>query len=346
MTVVTGSTVKELACTMDVGVIGIGGFATKLIERIKEHPNLRIRFGYHPNREKAAHWDPELGTSSLADLLNAKSLEAIFVLTPTHLHFEYCAQVIGARKHVFVEKPLTHTLEDTRKLLGLLKDTPLKLMVGHNLRRQPWSREIKRIIRSGQLGHIVNVTINKSHGAIFDLPDTSWRKNILFHPEGPLATVGIHYFDLLHDWFGSIEFVDTILSCAANRSTAPDANAVMMGLSGGTTVFLQTNYCLCSEDYVHIYGTEGTLYYERNCLSLRLGRDTDRVPTQSRGIPLKTDQSLAEEIDEFYQSITAKRRIVTGPLEGLNNMIVLDACQISHQQKRRVFLKEYVDYFK
>ena len=315
---------------MEVGVIGIGGFASKVIEKIIEHPDLHILYGFHPDSNKIKQWDNKVGTSSLEDLILSERVEAVFVLTPNHLHADYVIKAIQARKHVFVEKPLAHTLKDAERIIYVLKKNPVRFMVGHNFRRKPCYRKIKELINSGCLGRIVNVTINHSHGAIFTLPESSWRKKVEFHPEGPLSTVGIHFFDLLHYWFGKISSLDAIISNVAGKSSAPDANAVMILLENGGSVFLQTNYCQCSESTLYIFGTEGTIYCDRNNLALRMGRDHDRTQSIPQPINLPNDNSLEEEIDEFYKNIVDDYPIETGSFEAFNAMIILDACNVSH----------------
>src|SRR4051794_32066113 len=46
------------------------------------------------------------------DLLNNKSIDAVFIMTPEHLHHDMAIAAIKAGKHVYVEKPLAHTIEE------------------------------------------------------------------------------------------------------------------------------------------------------------------------------------------------------------------------------------------
>ncbi len=330
---------------MNVGVIGIGGYAAKILDCLDKRSSFQVVYGYHPDPVKAKRWDPKRGTARLKDILSSQEIEAVFILTPTQHHFKYCVQAIKAGKHVFVEKPLTHKLSDARTIGKLLKGRSLRFFVGHNFRRQPWCREIKKIIESGRLGKIVSLVINKSHGGIYNLPANNWRADVQSHPEGPLATVGIHYFDLLHYWFGPVTAVNAVLKNVAGLGTAPDANAVMLMLKTGATVYLQTNYCQCLEDFIHIYGTDGTVYCQNHRLVVRHGRDVGRIPSPSKEIKLADDRSIDEQIKEFYKSIKSGKSIETGFKEGLNSLCVLDACGKSSNAGRWVKLDTYPDYF-
>ncbi len=63
--------------------------------------------------------------------------DAIDIVAPTSHHFELCALAIRKGKHVFVEKPLTNTMEEAKSLLKLAKESNLKFQVGHVERFNP-----------------------------------------------------------------------------------------------------------------------------------------------------------------------------------------------------------------
>lgn len=68
-------------------------------------------------------------------LINA--CDAIDVVAPTHFHFELCEKAIKSGKHVFVEKPLAHSMEEARILVKLVKESNIKMQVGHVERFNP-----------------------------------------------------------------------------------------------------------------------------------------------------------------------------------------------------------------
>ena len=63
--------------------------------------------------------------------------DAIDIVAPTSHHFELCALALRKGKHVFVEKPLTNTMEEAKALLKLAKESNLKFQVGHVERFNP-----------------------------------------------------------------------------------------------------------------------------------------------------------------------------------------------------------------
>lgn len=72
---------------------------------------------------------------SVAQLLAA--VDAVDVVTPTPAHYRLVSQALRAGKHVFVEKPVTQTVAQGRRLLALANETGLKVQVGHVERFNP-----------------------------------------------------------------------------------------------------------------------------------------------------------------------------------------------------------------
>lgn len=71
------------------------------------------------------------------------SCDIIDVITPTDHHFSVCMQAIRKGKHVFVEKPLAHTIPEGRDLVNMVREANVKMQVGHVERFNPAFLAIK-----------------------------------------------------------------------------------------------------------------------------------------------------------------------------------------------------------
>ena len=63
--------------------------------------------------------------------------DAVDIVSPTPTHYDLCTRAIRKGRHVFVEKPLAHTMEEARELVKLVKESNSKLQVGHVERFNP-----------------------------------------------------------------------------------------------------------------------------------------------------------------------------------------------------------------
>jgi predicted dehydrogenase len=93
---------------------------------------------YDPDDQNAASATAQFGSKryhSLSKLL--REVDAVDIVTPTPSHFALAAKALRAGKHVFVEKPVTATIPEGRKLLQLAEKQGLKVQVGHVERFNP-----------------------------------------------------------------------------------------------------------------------------------------------------------------------------------------------------------------
>ncbi len=89
-------------------------------------------------------------------------IDAAVVVTPAHTHFEFCRNLLEAGKDVFVEKPITMTSADAKKLVELAKRSGLILQVGHIFRFDPASVWMRDAIAQGRFGEIKMLRANFS----------------------------------------------------------------------------------------------------------------------------------------------------------------------------------------
>jgi predicted dehydrogenase len=88
-------------------------------------------------------------------LENASSFDAVLVATPDHWHHPLCKAFIKAGKHVYCEKPLTHSVAEARELRELAKANPeVVTQMGNQGSASPSARRCVEVIKAGALGQI------------------------------------------------------------------------------------------------------------------------------------------------------------------------------------------------
>ena len=97
---------------LKVGVFGVGHLGKFHINNWKEIPGIKLIGFFDPNNDNAKEVSEKYGLKRYMDeekLID--SCDIIDVITPTTQHFEICMQAIRKGKHVFVEKPITNTIQ-------------------------------------------------------------------------------------------------------------------------------------------------------------------------------------------------------------------------------------------
>ena len=97
---------------LKVGVFGVGHLGKFHLNNWKQIPTVELVGFFDPNNESAAEVEKTYGIKRFMDEAELiAAVDAIDVVTPTHLHFPVCEMAIKMGKHVFVEKPMANTIE-------------------------------------------------------------------------------------------------------------------------------------------------------------------------------------------------------------------------------------------
>jgi predicted dehydrogenase len=131
---------------LKVGVFGVGHLGKFHLNNWKEVEGIKLVGFFDPNNENAKIATEQYGIKRFMDedkLMDA--CDIIDVITPTDHHFSICMQAIRKGKHVFVEKPLAHTIQEGRDLVKMVREANVKMQVGHVERFNPAYLSIKEL---------------------------------------------------------------------------------------------------------------------------------------------------------------------------------------------------------
>jgi predicted dehydrogenase len=131
---------------LKVGIFGVGHLGKFHISNWKEIEGVKIIGFFDPNNDNANEVINTHGLKRFSD--EEKLIEAcdiIDVITPTNLHYEVCMMAIRKGKHVFVEKPLAHTLQEGKDLVNMVREAGVKMQVGHVERFNPAYLALKEL---------------------------------------------------------------------------------------------------------------------------------------------------------------------------------------------------------
>ena len=94
-----------------------------------------------------------------------KSVDAVIIATPDHWHAAICVAAIKAGKHVYCEKPLTHTIGEARQLAAVAKKSKVVTQTGNQGSASPNFRRSMELIQAGVIGSVSEVHLwHPRHG--------------------------------------------------------------------------------------------------------------------------------------------------------------------------------------
>jgi len=143
---------------MNIGVIGYGYWGPNLVRNFSETASGTVAAVADLDSKKLAQLNkryPAVRTSTdFQDVLRDPAIDAVAIATPVSTHFELGMAALKAGKHVWLEKPMTETSLQARKLVDEARRREKVLFVDHTFVYTGAVRKMAEIIRSGDLGRV------------------------------------------------------------------------------------------------------------------------------------------------------------------------------------------------
>ena len=134
---------------LKAGVLGAGHLGKIHLRLLKESDKYELVGFYDPNKDNAAKIAAEFGYKAfdtIQELIDA--VDVVDIVTPTLSHHDCAIQVIESKKHVFIEKPISNTVQEAEEIVSLANKNNIKGQVGHVERFNPAFIAVKNKINS------------------------------------------------------------------------------------------------------------------------------------------------------------------------------------------------------
>ena len=142
-----------------IGIIGYGYWGPNLVRNFAETPGITVASVADLDPKKLEivqkRYPGVKTTMRFQDLLENKDIDAIAIATPVSTHFELGMAALKAGKHLWLEKPMTETSEQARKLVDEAEKRKLVLIVDHTFIYTGAVRRMGDMVKSGELGQIL-----------------------------------------------------------------------------------------------------------------------------------------------------------------------------------------------
>jgi predicted dehydrogenase len=213
-----------------------------------------------------------------AQMIGRESLQGVIIATPNHLHVPMGIACTECGLHLLVEKPIAPSLAEADRLVEAATRNRVHILVGHQRRFNARVEKAREIVRGGELGTLVGVTIT---WALFKPPEYfegpfAWRKS---KGGGPILINLIHEIDNLRYICGEIEEVFAIASNRVRNFAVEDTAVVSFRFGNGAVGTAFVSDCVPSlsayeattgenplipHDFgncYHFYGTDASLLF-------------------------------------------------------------------------------------
>jgi predicted dehydrogenase len=308
-----------------VGIAGFGVVGKRRRNCIASHPPLRVVAVC--DRAFADEGVLADGVRYYRDYrrLLSESLDVLFVCLTNDMAAEVTIAGLEANLHVFCEKPPGRSVEDIVKVIACERRHPhLKLMYGFNHRYHESVRDALRILRSGELGRVINMRgmYGKAKLVTFNQPD--WRTKRDIAGGGVLLDQGIHMVDLMRLFGGEFDEVQSFISNGHWGYDVEDNAYALMRTAGGVVAMLNSSATQWRHRFHLDINLErgslilggilsGTKSYGAETLTLvRADPDNDQGDPWEQVTRYNHDPSWDDEISAFVHSIADDQPVQSG----------------------------------
>lgn len=180
-------------------IVGAGRHAgNRIAPAMLAAPNARLGGVVSRDPSKAAEFAERFGArayDSFGAALADPAIQAVFFVTPNHLHAPLTIQAAAAGRHVLCEKPMALSPAECRAMIDACQQTGVKLGIGFHLRNHPAHQRAREIVAAGTLGPLTFARVQWAINRRSVRP--GWWGRSEQAGAGIMYGTGVHAIDLL-----------------------------------------------------------------------------------------------------------------------------------------------------
>ncbi len=173
-----------------VGVIGCGGRALGLYHHAAQDERGRQGRGqcgcdvFDKRAQKAAQLTGGRPYQNYRELLANKDVDVVVIATPDHWHGQMAIDAASAGKHIYCEKPMTHSVEEAKRVVAKIRETGVKMQVGVQAMSDDSYETAYKYVQDGTIGKVVIAQIDYSR---------NYRDDFWLKPVDPDIKPGVNF---------------------------------------------------------------------------------------------------------------------------------------------------------
>ena len=259
---------------------------------------------------------------SLDDLLISEEFDGAFVVTPTSTHTEIATKLLEAKKHVFVEKPMTYKSEDGEKLARLAEKNKVVLTCGYIERFNPAVDVVKKFVKEKKFGDLVMLEFHRENRMPLHIKDV-----------GIIYDTSVHDIDTANWLFDDMPHV-VFARAGKIKHEHEDFASIMLGYKDDKVAIISSNWitpkkvrkfnAVCTDAIISSDFITQEIIIEKS--------------DESETVQNEKQEPLLLEIQSFLGAIEGKNEQVVKSQEAVNVTKIAEAALLSSQKGIPIYL--------
>jgi len=308
---------------MKIVQIGMGGWG-------KNHARILAQLGVlvavcDADKERSREYGERYSVNyyhSLEEIIQNEEFDAAIVVTPTKTHYEISSKLLEAKKHVFVEKPLTYESSEGDKLKELAQKKKVILTCGFIERFNPAVDIVKNYLKEKKYGDLVLLEFHRENRMPLHLKDV-----------GIIYDTAVHDIDTANWLFDEMPFV-VFARAGKIKHEHEDFASIMLGYKNNKTAMIFSNWITPKK--IRTFSavcTEAVIISDYITQEIKIEKkDETEVPRNEKKEPLLL------EIESFIGAIQGKNNLIVLPQQAVNVTKIAEAALLSSQRGVPIYL--------
>ncbi len=308
---------------MKIVQIGTGGWG-------KNHTRILSQLGVltavcDVNEERSKEYGVKYSVnhySSLDELIEFEEFDGAFIVTPTSTHAEIATKLLEAKKHVFVEKPMTYKSEDGQRITDLAEKNRVILTCGYIERFNPAVDVVKKFVKEKKFGELIMLEFHRENRMPLHIKDV-----------GIIYDTSVHDIDTANWLFDDVPQVVFARSGRINHEHE-DFASIMLGYKNDRIAIISSNWitpkrvrtftAVCTNAVITSDFISQEVKVEK--------KEETEIPRNEKQEPLLL------EIKSFLQAIEGKNNVIVKSQEAVNVTKIAEAALLSSQKGIPIYL--------
>ena len=320
-----------------IGVVGAGHLGKHHIKHLSNHKGVDFIGVFDINEDSLKNICYEFSVKPLKSLEEIISLcDAVNIVTPTNTHFDIARKFLNQMKDVFIEKPITNTVEEALSLIDLAKTNECILQVGHIERFNPTINKLKELVDNPHYIEIERLAPFQARGTevpvVLDLMvhDIDLILEMVNSPLESVQASGAkmmsNTIDLAH---AHIKFQNGVV---ANLKSSRIAQNYIRKIRTYQKNFYSITDLMIPQ--IELYGLEHHNMFSEKLKSQKVETNTGLKTLYYEKFVPENKDALLEEINDFIHCINTRSKPNVDGQAGAN------ALEIALQIENEIFLNE------
>ena len=308
------------------------------VNLLKKRSDVRVKYVWDHDEARAKMRAKELNAqvAALDDIYADSTIKAVVICSETTRHPELVFGAAKAKKHMFVEKPLGITAQESYAMAKAIEDAKLIFTTGYFMRMDPKHRFLKDEIARNAFGQITRIRGSNCHsgslGGWFD-KEWRWMADPKISGVGGFGDLGTHSLDILMWLMGDVEKVTADIKIVTSRyENCDECGEGLLKFKNGVTATLAAGWVdVANPVTLEISGTKAHAVIINDQLFYR-NRDVEGANGNSPFT--KLPPRIPVPLDQFVDAVAGKTGgLLVSPSEAAARVGVMEAMYKANKEK-------------